>query len=252
MLQIDIITLFPDALRAPLEASVLGRGQSSRLFDIRLIHLRDFATDKHQTVDDTRFGGGGGMVLKPEPLAAALDNLDIDYDTINPDLTRITATSATGKVLTQKHAIELSLLEHLVIICGHYKGIDERIFELYPIEEISIGDYVLTGGEPAAWVLIDAVVRLIPGVMGNFESAADDSFTEDQLLGAPVYTRPAEFRGLAVPEQLQSGNHEQIRKYRRQMAILRTYRNRPELLAQVELTDEEEAFVEKIKNRNQR
>jgi tRNA (guanine37-N1)-methyltransferase len=247
MLKIDVITLFPPALEAPLSSSVLGRGKESKLFDINIINLRDFATDKHKTVDDTRFGGGGGMVLKPEPLAEALDSLGIDFEHFDRDRTRIVLTAAAGRLFDEPTAVKLSLLERLVIICGHYKGVDERILRLYPIDEISIGDFVLTGGEPAAWAIIDAVLRLIPGVMGNFESAIDDSFTEDRLLGAPVYTRPAEFRGLTVPEELLSGNHEEIRKYRRLAAIEKTYRTRPELLDNVDLSTDEKAFLEKIK-----
>jgi len=247
MLKIDIITLFPEALTVPLEASVLGRGREQKLFDIRCIDLRDFATDKHRTVDDTPFGGGGGMVLKPEPLAAALDSLDIDFNRIDPAETRIVLTAANGAPFTQKAAIRMSLLERLVIICGHYKGVDERILRMYPIEEISIGDFVLTGGEPAAWAMVDAVVRLIPGVVGNFESALDDSFTDEYLLGSPVYTKPAVFRDMKVPEPLLSGNHEEIAKYRRKMALEKTNTNRPEMLEAADLSDEDKEYVKKIR-----
>ena len=247
MLKIDVITLFPEALKPALSSSVLGRGRESGLFDINTIHLRDFAVDKHATVDDTRFGGGGGMVLKPEPLAAALDSLGLDFENFDRSRTCILLTAANGKLFEHQTAVRLSLLERLVIICGHYKGVDERILQLYPIDEVSIGDFVLTGGEPAAWVIADAVVRLIPGVMGNFESASDDSFSEDQLLGAPDYTRPAEFRGLKAPRELLSGNHEEIRKYRRLMAVAKTYRNRPELLENADLSIEEKEFLRKIK-----
>lgn len=248
MLKIDVITLFPESLQAPLGASILGRENAKKLFDIRYINLRDFATDKHNTVDDTRFGGGGGMVLKPEPLAAALDSLGIDFDNFDSRKNRVVLTAASGKSMTQKMAIMYSLLERLVIICGHYKGVDERILEIYPIDEVSIGDFVLTGGEPAAWAMIDAVVRLIPGVMGNFESAVDDSFTEDELLGAPVYTRPAVFRDIEIPKELLSGNHEEIRKFRRQQAIKKTFDNRPELLNNIELSDEEAMYLKKMKD----
>jgi len=247
MLRIDIITLFPEALEVPLAASVLGRGRENKLFDINLINLRDFAIDKHRTVDDTRFGGGGGMVLKPEPLAAVLDSLGIDFSVFDKNRMRLILTAATGQMFDQKQAVELSLLERLIIICGHYKGVDERILKLYPIEEVSIGDFVLTGGEPAAWTMIDAVVRLIPGVMGNFESATDDSFAEERLLGAPVYTRPAEFRGLTVPEELLSGDHKAIFNYRRRMAIKKTLENRPEMLEKAGLSKEETEFVNKMK-----
>jgi tRNA (guanine37-N1)-methyltransferase len=247
MLQIDVITLFPGALEPALTSSVLGRGRENGLFDINILNLRDFATDKHGTVDDTRFGGGGGMLLKPEPLAAALDNLGIDFENFDRDKTRIVLTAANGRLFDQEAAIKLSLLERMVIICGHYKGVDERILQLYPIDEVSIGDFVLTGGEPAAWTIVDAVLRLVPGVMGNIESAIDDSFTEEPLLGAPDYTRPAEFRGLKVPEELMSGNHEEIRGYRRRMAIAKTYQNRPELLESADLSIEDKEFLEKIK-----
>lgn len=247
-MKIDVITLFPESLEAPLGASILGRENAKELFDIRFINLRGFATDKHNTVDDTRFGGGGGMVLKPEPLAAALDSLGIDFDNFDFQKNRIVLTAASGKPMTQKVAIRFSLLERLVIICGHYKGVDERILEIYPIDEISIGDFVMTGGEPAAWTIIDAVVRLIPGVMGNFESAVDDSFTEDQLLGAPVYTRPAVFRDIDIPEELLSGDHEEIRKFRRRQAIKKTFENRPELLDNIELSEEEEKYLKKMKD----
>jgi tRNA (guanine37-N1)-methyltransferase len=247
MLRIDIITLFPEALKPALTSSVPGRGQKSGFFDIKILNLRDFATDKHQTVDDTRFGGGGGMVLKPEPLAAALDSLGIDFDNFSREKTRLVLTAANGRLFDQQTAIKMSLLDRLIIICGHYKGVDERILQLYPVDEVSIGDFVLTGGEPAAWTIVDAVVRLIPGVMGNFESAIDDSFTEDTLLGCPDYTRPAEFRGLKVPEELLSGNHEEIRKYRRKRAIAKTWQNRPELVEKVDLTIEEQEYLKKIK-----
>lgn len=247
MLKIDVITIFPDALSAPLEASVLGRGQQSELFDIRIINLRDFAIDRHATVDDNPFGGGGGMVFKPEPLAAALDSLGIDFDAFDRDRTRIVLTAASGKRFDHQAAVRWSLLERLVIICGHYKGVDERLLQIYPIDEISIGDFVLTGGEPAAWVMIDAVVRLIPGVVGNFESAVSDSFAEDGLLGTPVYTRPAEFRGLSVPEPLISGNHREIEAFRRRQALDKTRINRPDLLAGADLSIEERVYLEKKK-----
>lgn len=248
MLQIDIITLFPEALKQPLASSVLGRGREKRLFDINILNLRDFATDKHSTVDDTRFGGGGGMVLKVEVLSAALDSLGLDFDNWDDGKSKIIMTSATGSVFEQKQAIQLSLLKRLVIICGHYRGVDERLLSLYPITEVSIGDFILTGGEPAATVLVDAIVRLIPGVMGNFESAVDDSFCQDNLLGAPDYTRPAEFRGLKVPETLLGGNHMEIGKFRRREAIKKTFENRPDLLESADLNREDKQFLKKIEN----
>ncbi len=245
MLRIDIITLFPEALKLPLEASVLGRGKQDELFDINYIHLRDFATDKHNTVDDTPFGGGGGMVLKVDVLTSALESLGIDFDNFNRDETRILLTSAAGPTFNHDTAVKMSMLKRLVIICGHYKGVDERILRLFPIDEISIGDFVLTGGEPAAWVMVDAIVRLIPGVVGNFESAIADSFADDTLLGSPSYTRPAEYRGLTVPDALLSGNHAEIEKYRRRSAIEKTLANRPELLDKADLSREETLFLKK-------
>ncbi len=248
MLHIDIITLFPEALKEPLASSVLGRGREKRLFDINILNLRDFATDKHSTVDDTRFGGGGGMVLKVEVLSAALDSLGLDFNRDDESRTRILLTSATGPVFKQKLAVKLSLLDRLVIICGHYKGIDERLLSLYPIEEVSIGDFVLTGGEPAAAVMVDAIVRLVPGVMGNFESAVDDSFCQDNLLGAPDYTRPAEFRGLKVPEVLLGGNHKEIERFRRDEALKKTLKNRPDLLESADLSKQDKNFLKEIEN----
>jgi tRNA (guanine37-N1)-methyltransferase len=246
MLRIDIITIFPEVMDRLFSTSVIGRGREKKLFDLNVIDLRSFAVDRHKTVDDTRFGGGGGMVLKPEPLAAALDSLGMDFDNFDRDRMRIVLTSATGKIFDQEAGKQLSLLDRLVIICGHYKGVDERILELYPVDEVSVGDFVLTGGEPATWVLVDAVVRLIPGVMGNFESAIDDSFTEDHLLGAPVYTRPAEFRGLQPPPELLTGDHARIKEFRRKMALRKTVQNRPELLEKADLTAEEIAYIKSL------
>ncbi len=234
--RIEIVTLFPGYFDSILKESILGRGLEDKLFEIRIINLRDYATDKHRTADDTPYGGGGGMVLKVEPLYNCLKSLGFEESCKEGE--RIVLTSAAGKRFSQDRAVEYSLLERLTIICGHYLGVDERILSLFEIEEISIGDFVLTGGEPAAAVMIDAVTRLIPGVLGNFESALADSHTE-KLLGTPVYTRPEEFKGLKVPEVLLKGNHRLIEKFRKEEAIKKTYKNRPDILNEIELDKED-------------
>lgn len=245
-MKFELITLFPDYFRLSLAQSLLGKAREKQLFDIAIIDLRDFATDKHRTVDDTPFGGGGGMLLKVEPLDRCLASLGYTRrgQAGPPDAKqRIILTSAAGETFHQAMAVRYSLCERLTIICGHYLGVDERIMQLYELDEVSIGDYVLTGGEPAAAVMVDAVARLIPKVLGNFESALEDSYM-NQLLGTPSYTRPAEYDGLRAPEPLLSGNHAEIRAYRRRLAIERALERRPDLLATAELTDEEQAFVE--------
>ncbi len=246
-MKIEIITLFPDYFESVVHQSIVGRGIEDKLFEIQIINLRDYATDKHQTADDKPFGGGGGMVLKIEPLARCLTGLG--YGKRTPDRARIVLTSAAGKQLTQPMAVEYSLQERLTIICGHYLGVDERLLSLFEIDEISIGNYVLTGGEPAAAVMLDAVVRLIPGVLGNFESALADSFSEN-ILGTPVYTRPEEFEGLSVPKTLLEGNHRLIEKFRREEAIRKTHRNRPELLDKLDLEEDRE-FLNRLLDKEQ-
>ncbi|MBU0983660.1 MAG: tRNA (guanosine(37)-N1)-methyltransferase TrmD [candidate division Zixibacteria bacterium] len=249
-MKFEIITLFPDYFSLSLKQSLIGKAWDKKLFDIEIIHLRDFATDKHRTVDDAPFGGGGGMVLKVEPLDRCLHALGYQrrQDGGNADRPeRIILTSAAGKLFSQRRAIEYSLLERVVMICGHYLGVDERIIELYDIDEVSIGDYVLSGGEPAAVVMVDAIARLIPKVLGNFESALDDSHM-DQLVGAPVYTRDAEYAGLTVPEELLSGNHAEIRIFRRAQAIAKCAKNRPDLLDNADLTKQELKILNENKN----
>lgn len=223
-MRIDIITLFPEMLRGPFDHSIVQRARQKGLLEIHLVQLRDFATDRHRTVDDYPYGGGGGMVLMPGPLAACLDHLlqqrrydDIIY--LTPD----------GVLLNQALCNSLSLKQNLILICGHYKGIDERIREMYVTREISIGDYVLSGGELAAAVVVDSVARLIPGVLGDEASALFDSF-QDGLLAPPVYTRPEDFRGHRVPEVLLSGNQKAIDAWRLQQSQQRTRQRRPDLL----------------------
>jgi tRNA (guanine37-N1)-methyltransferase len=249
-MKFDIVTLFPDYFAIPLRQSLVGKGLDKKLFDIEITNLRDFATDRHKTVDDRPFGGSGGMVLKLEPLDACLKSLGHAHrdDQSDGDRSKIILTSAAGRPFDQATAKRLSLTERMTIVCGHYLGVDERIRQLYEIEEISIGDYILTGGEPAALVMIDAIVRLIPGVLGNFESALNDSHMEN-LLGTPHYTRPAEYDGLKVPAPLLSGDHAAIEKFRRYEAIRRCYRHRPELLESEELSPDERAWLDELKNK---
>ncbi|MGA9119086.1 MAG: tRNA (guanosine(37)-N1)-methyltransferase TrmD [Bacteroidota bacterium] len=215
-MRIDVITGFPRLVRGPLDESILKRAQEKGLVEIVVNDLRDYATDRHRTIDDAPYGGGAGMVLKPEPLAACIDKLRAErrYD-------EIIYLSADGDQLTQQVANRLSLNTNLMLICGHYKGIDERIRSEYITREISIGEYVLTGGELPALVVIDCVVRLIPGVLNDGESMLDDSY-QDGLVGAPCFTRPSEFHGIKVPEVLINGNHADIAVWREEERQRRT------------------------------
>ena len=246
-MRIEIVTLFPGYFDSIVKQSIVGKGIENRLFDIRIIDLRDFTTDKHRTTDDTPYGGGGGMVLKAEPLHGCLTSLG--FEKTAREAERIVLTSAAGRKFSQERAVEYSLLDRLTIVCGHYLGVDERILSLFEIEEISIGDYVMTGGEAAAAVVIDAVTRLIPGVLGNFESALADSHVE-KLLGAPVYTKPEDFMGLKVPEPLVSGNHRLIEQFRRRESIRKTFLNRPELLDEAELDKDDLDYINELKKEN--
>ena len=221
-MKIDILTLFPEICRAPLSESMMKRAQENEIVDLRIHNLRDWTTDKHHIVDDAPFGGGQGMVMKPEPVFAAVEQL-------KSAKAKVILMSPAGKRLDQQLASELSKESHLIIICGHYEGVDHRVIEHLVDLEISIGDYVLTNGAIAAAVLVDAVVRLLPGALGDEQSAADDSFSIGSL-EAPQYTRPAEFRGWKVPEILLSGNHAEIAKWRKEQALKRTKQNRPDLL----------------------
>jgi tRNA (guanine37-N1)-methyltransferase len=226
-MKIDILTLFPEICRAPLSESMMKRAQENKIVDLRIHNLRDWTTDKHHIVDDAPFGGGQGMVMKPEPIFAAVEELQ--KSAISNQKSKIILMSPGGRRLDQELATGLSKESHLAVVCGHYEGVDHRVIEHLVDLEVSIGDYVLTNGAIAAVVLVDAVVRLLPGVLGHEQSAHDDSFSAG-LLEAPQYTRPAEFRGWKIPEVLLSGNHAEIAKWRKEQALKRTKQNRPDLL----------------------
>jgi tRNA (guanine37-N1)-methyltransferase len=231
-MKIDILTLFPEICRAPLSESIMKRAQEHGIIDLRIHNLRDWTRDRHHIVDDAPFGGGQGMVMKPEPIFAAVEDLlgQIDEKSkIENRKSKIILMSPAGRRLDQSIAERFSRESHLIIVCGHYEGVDHRIIEHLVDLEISIGDYVLTNGAIAAVVLVDAIVRLLPGTLGHERSAADDSLSGG-LLEAPQYTRPAEFRGWKVPEVLLSGNHAEIEKWRKKEALRRTRENRPDLL----------------------
>ncbi|OEH85792.1 tRNA (guanosine(37)-N1)-methyltransferase TrmD [Desulfuribacillus stibiiarsenatis] len=237
-MKIDILTIFPEMFTGVLQSSILKRAQESQAVSIHTINFRDYATDKHKTVDDYPYGGGGGMVLKPEPIFRAIESLNHAADT------RVILMCPQGATFTQEKAVEFSKAEHLIFICGHYEGYDERIREHIVTDEISIGDYVLTGGELPAMVIIDSVVRLLPGVLGNDTSAVYDSFSTG-LLEHPHYTRPCDFRDMKVPEVLTGGNHRLIDEWRRQQSLIRTLKRRPELLEKMELSPKDKEFIEK-------
>lgn len=242
-MKFEILTIFPEIIESAVKASLLGKARQAGIIEIESIDIRDFATDKHRTVDDTPFGGGAGMVMKPEPIDRALKKL---LSKTGADRTKILLTSASGKKFDQKFAEKLAREEFLIIICGRYKGVDERLKTLYPVEEVSIGDYVLSGGEVAALVITEAVSRLKPGYMGKLEAGEDDSFSWD-ILGYPVYTQPQVYRDLSVPDVLVSGHHENIRKFRRKEALRKTLLQRPEILEKVALNAEDEKLLDEIK-----
>ena len=223
MVRIDVITIFPGIFESPLRESLLGRAIEAGLLDVRVHDLRDSTIDKHRQVDDESYGGGPGMVLKPEPVFAAVESLGAGDR-------RTLLLSPAGRRLDQDLVRELAAEPWLVLICGRYEGVDERVAEGLPAEEVSIGDYVVAGGEVPALVVLEAVTRLVPGVIGRGESHEQDSFGDAGMLDHPHYTRPAEFRGLRVPETLLSGNHAEIERWRRDAALEKTRRNRPDLL----------------------
>ena len=260
----DIVTIFPDFFRGPLEHGITRRAAEMGLVSIEVHDLRQFTHDRHRTVDDRPFGGGEGMVLKPEPLFECLESLRLpsrEERSSGSAKQSVIVLSAQGQRFTQKVATELAALDRMVLICGRYEGVDERVIDFLADREISIGDYVLSGGELGAAVIIEAVTRLLPGALGNEASSRHESFTAHApadvagldstcgsggLLDYPHYTRPADFRGMAVPEVLVNGNHLEIRRWRRERALQKTLRNRPDLLADAELSKEDKKILARI------
>ena len=242
-MRFHVLTLFPGIFQGPLTESILSRAIDKGLIEVGLYDIRDQADDRHRTVDDYPFGGGAGMLMKPEPLFKATESV---FESASlPVDTPVILMTPQGRKLDQRIVEDFSTRNDLVLICGRYEGVDERIREHLATDEISVGDYVLSGGELAAMVLIDAVSRLVPGVVGSIESALDDSHTTG-LLQHPQYTRPAEFRGWSVPEVLLSGNHAEIERWRRQESLRRTALRRPDLLENADLTEEDRRFVDTL------
>jgi tRNA (guanine37-N1)-methyltransferase len=237
-MKFDILTLFPGMLVGPLGESIIGRAVDDGLIQIRLHDIRSYATDRHKTTDDSPYGGGAGMVMKVEPIAACIESVRKDRQKA-----RVILTTPRGRRLDQPLARELAEEEELIIICGRYEGVDERVSELFVDDEVSLGDFVLTGGEVVAMAIVDAVSRLLPGVLGSNESALADSFS-DGLLEYPQYTRPADFKGHGVPEVLLSGNHREIAEWRRHESLKRTFRERPDLVRTADLNEKDRKFLE--------
>ncbi len=240
-MKFDVLTLFPDMFQPVMSASMMWKAQDRQLLEFHTHDIRDYAENKHRKVDDTPYGGGGGMILKPDVVLRAIEAVQPSADT------PVILLSPQGRLLTHQVATELARQPHLILLCGHYEGLDERVRQLAINDEISIGDYVLTGGELAAMVLIDAVVRLLPGLLGAEDAHQRDSHAHG-LLEGPHYTRPAEFRGLTVPPVLTSGHHAEVDRWRRQQALKRTWQRRPELLARASLTDEDRLFLQQLKS----
>lgn len=266
-MRFDVLTIFPGFFAGPLEVGVLRRARETDIVDVRLHDLRGFTHDRHRTVDDRPFGGGEGMVLRIEPIAEALASLGIEPKAErSPARESVIVLSPQGRPFTQAVAQELAGTRRVVLLCGRYEGVDERVNEVFCDRELSIGDYVLSGGELAAAVIIDTVTRLLPGVLGNPDSSRHESFGAAEtatvqpagapprsthgaggLLDYPHYTRPAEFHGLAIPEALRGGNHEEVRRWRRRAALEKTLRNRPDLLERADLTKEDHRVLEELR-----
>lgn len=248
-MKVDVLTLFPEMFEGVFGSSILGKAQAKGLVSLNAVNFRDYANNKHHTVDDTPYGGGGGMVLKPDPIFAAVEDV-VQQRGPEGKRPRIILMCPQGETFTQKKAEELVQEDHLIFICGHYEGYDERIREFLVTDELSIGDYVLTGGELPAMVAIDSIARLIPGVLGNETSAVTDSFSTG-LLEYPHYTRPPEFRGMKVPDVLLSGHHSNIEAWRREQSLLRTLERRPDLLETAELSRKEREWLDKLRSKKQ-
>ena len=244
-MEIIILTIFPEMFVSPFSESIMKRAQEKQLVRLNIMDIREFTKDKHKSVDDYSYGGGPGMVLKPEPIMEAVEYIQHeDNGWLN---SKIIIASAQGKVFNQKIVKKLSQQERIIFICGRYEGIDERIPQLLKAEEISIGDYILTGGEIPAMVMVDAVVRMLPGVLGKEESVQSDSFYHG-LLDYPHYTRPDSYRNFEVPPVLLSGDHKKIEKWRKKQSLLRTMTRRPDLLSNRKFTKEELKIIEELKN----
>ena len=252
-MRIDILTLFPQMFQSLTSPGIFKRAIERGLVKVNIHNIRDYTHDKHHVVDDYTYGGGAGMVLKPEPIFEAVEAVKSDIyleervDGSSPEALPVILLTPQGRLFSQQIALELSRYERMILICGHYEGVDERVRQHLVTDEISIGDYVLTGGELAAMVVVDAVVRLLPGGLGSEVSAQEDSHAAG-LLEYPQYTRPAVFRGWAVPEVLLSGNHAEVGRWRREQAIQRTLERRPELLDKAILSSEERELVDRLKN----
>ena len=252
-MDIAILTLFPGMFQGPFDESIVKRAQERGLASIRLYDIRDFTHDRHRVVDDTPFGGGPGMVMKPEPLFEGVETATHDLaERHGPHAERppVVLLSPQGRQLTQAVAQELAAHDALVLVCGHYEGVDARVEDYVTTDSISVGDYVLTGGELPAMVLVDAVVRLLPGVLGDEDSARDDSFATG-LLEGPLYTRPAEHRGIPVPPVLRSGDHAAVDRWKRHEALRRTWRRRPDLLERADLSATDRAFLEELSRQDE-
>jgi len=241
-MRFDIFTLFPEVFQPYLQTSILERAQQKRLIEVHLHNIRDYTTDKHHITDDEPYGGGGGMVMKPEPIFTAVESV-----LGSPPACPVVLLSPQGRTFNHQIAREYARLPALALICGRYEGVDERVREHLVTDELSIGDYVLSGGELPALVVLDAVSRFLPGVLGDPDGATDDSYASG-LLEYPHYTRPAEFRGWRVPEVLLSGDHGRIARWRREQALLRTWQRRPDLLEKAILTREDQAFLERLRS----
>ncbi len=243
-MKIEVLSLFPNMFEAVMSESMMWKARQNHLLEFRVYDIRDYARDKRRKVDDSPYGGGGGMILKPDVLVDAIESIRPNANT------PVILMSPQGRLLTHQVAWELSRQEHLILVCGRYEGFDERIRQLAASDEISIGDYVLTGGELAAMVVMDAVVRQISGVLGAAGASARDSHA-DGLLEGPHYTRPVEFRGLTVPAALRSGHHAQVARWRRQAALKRTWQNRPELLSSADLSEEDQSYLAQLTREHQ-